>query len=137
MGGRAGGCGWAAAAPPARFLDGRGSTRLLHSYHYTQPPPLPPRICFHQLLVALPLTHPPVTHPGIYPNKLLVGSRTEPVLPSHLSLTHPPTHPGIYLNELLVGVPPVLERWLHRMPAIHAVAVFLTGGWPLSGLRVA
>ncbi|KAI7844072.1 hypothetical protein COHA_002216 [Chlorella ohadii] len=33
---------------------------------------------------------------------------------------------GVYFNELLIGVPPVLERFLQLMPAIHSVVIFLT-----------
>ncbi|PRW58025.1 Potassium transporter family isoform C [Chlorella sorokiniana] len=33
---------------------------------------------------------------------------------------------GVYFNELLIGVPPVLERFLQLMPAIHSIVIFLT-----------
>lgn len=33
---------------------------------------------------------------------------------------------GIYYNELLLGVPPVLERFMSLVPALHEVVIFLT-----------
>ncbi|KAL4425077.1 hypothetical protein ABPG77_010391 [Micractinium sp. CCAP 211/92] len=33
---------------------------------------------------------------------------------------------GVYYNELLLGVPPVLERFMSLVPALHEVVIFLT-----------